>query len=162
MADAAACGRHHPTLQPRHPGLSVRPYRILQSAFRNEPNPRPDHRDSVPTPARRDRPALAFRLGLRQKVLQRATEAVAELCAVWMSISSNGSSSPTGSASPAHLLFLELTSDRIPALIPKCSVRKLPSGLDRQAWPRPSGALFLAQKFIVKKLTLIVKNKIQK
>jgi hypothetical protein len=57
--------------------------------------------------------------------------------------------------------FNELTSDRIPA-DPNCSVPKLPSGLDRQAWPRQSGTLFLAQKFSVKKPELIVKNKVQK
>jgi hypothetical protein len=56
-------------------------------------------------PSRRDRPALAFWLGLHQKVLQRATGAVAEPGAVWMSTSSNRSYSSPQEARLRLLIF---------------------------------------------------------
>jgi transcriptional regulator with XRE-family HTH domain len=45
-----------------------------------------DHRDSVPSREQKAGRAVASWLGLRQQVLQRVTEAVAELCAVLVSV----------------------------------------------------------------------------
>jgi hypothetical protein len=54
-------------------------------AFQNQPSPRRDHRDLVPSREQRVGQEVASWLGSRQQVLQHATEAVAEFCAVWVS-----------------------------------------------------------------------------
>ena len=85
MVGAVSFDRHYPTLQVRRLRSFAQLCRILQPAFQNYPNPRHDHRDLVPGREQKVGRAMASWLGLRQQVLQRATEAVVELCVVLVS-----------------------------------------------------------------------------
>jgi len=85
MVGAVSFDRRYPTLQARRLRSFAQLYRILQSAFQNYPSPRHDHQDLVPGREQRVGRAMASWLGLRQRVLQRATEAVVVLCAVLVS-----------------------------------------------------------------------------
>jgi len=86
MVGAVLYDRHYPILRSRRPRWLAQLCQILQSAFRSYPNPRRDHRESVPSWTRRaGRAAVSWR-DLSRELLRRVTVAVAEPCAVWVAV----------------------------------------------------------------------------